>query len=314
VRNVIAYALRRFAQAILTIFLVTLLVFFLYQLIPLHGSESIPSITDSPAQAAALAAQPPIAQYFHMIGMWLTGNLGYFAPYNEPLSLLLGGAMQESAVLVVGALIVSFAIGIPLGLAQGYRQGRTFDRVTTVIAFVLMATPLFFAGQLLSNWFTYRLPIFPADDTNSGQLGSILLDFGAMILPIVTLALPNIARLSRISRSAVLDQMYSDYVRTARSKGCSTTRIIWRHVFRNSLIPILTFIGLSLPLLFSGALVVESLFNIQGLGYYLWQAAQPTHLYYQVEIGVLLLSATVIVFANLLVDLTLLFVDPRIAR
>jgi peptide/nickel transport system permease protein len=130
----------------------------------------------------------------------------------------------------------------------------------------------------------------------------------------VTLALPNIGRFSRIMRSATLDQISSDYVRTAKAKGAGPVRILGRHVLRNSMIPILTFVGLSLPLLFSGALVVEALFNLPGLGYDLWQASRPKHQDFPVEIGVVLVVAIVTVVGNLIVDLLLAVVDPRIIR
>jgi peptide/nickel transport system permease protein len=138
----------------------------------------------------------------------------------------------------------------------------------------------------------------------------IFQQFDAMILPIVTLALLSIAGFSRYMRSSVLDNINQDYVRTAYAKGASPSRVLWRHVTRNAMIPIITLLGLSLPALFAGALVTESVFNFPGMGLLFWQAAQRND--FATELGVVLVTAVATVLGNLLADIGLAVIDPRV--
>jgi peptide/nickel transport system permease protein len=309
---VIAYALRRIPRSLITILAVSVIIFVLYRLIPNNAGTAVLGSTATPEQLAEFSAQPAIVQYFRLLGQWVTGNFGYFGIYNQPVSTIILNALSVTCALVLGALVLTVLIGVPLGMIQGLRRNRPFDRVSTIVAFVFMSTPLFFSGQVLLYWFTYRIPVLPAQGPGDTRLLPVLAGFSGLILPIVVLTLPSLGRLSRITRSSVLDQTYADYIRTAQAKGCAPTRIVWGHMLRNSMILVLTFIGVSLPYLFSGALVVESLFNIQGLGYLLWQAAMPKHLYFPIEIAIVLVVSVVTVFGNLVVDLLLFMVDPRI--
>jgi peptide/nickel transport system permease protein len=310
----IAYALRRVLQAIVTILGVTVIVFVLFRMIPFGPGTVVLGPNATRQQIAQFAAQPAIVQYLRMVGGWLTGDFGYVAAYNKTVGSIILAGLPETSILVLGAVVLTFLIAIPAGLLQGARHDGIFDRVSSVIAVVCITVPLFLSGPILDLVFTYDIRLLPPDGPPSPDLGTVLLNLNAMILPIVTLALPNIGRFSRIMRSATLDQISSDYVRTAKAKGAGPVRILGRHVLRNSMIPILTFVGLSLPLLFSGALVVEALFNLPGLGYDLWQASQPKHQDFPVEIGVVLVVAIVTVVGNLIVDLLLAVVDPRIIR
>jgi peptide/nickel transport system permease protein len=310
----IAFALRRLVQSILTLIGVTLFIFVMYHFVAVHGATVIPSISDTPAQVAALEAQPAWLQYLHLLGQWATGNFGYFDTYNEPIANVVGNAIPETAVLVGGALVLTFAVAVPVGLFQGLRYRSRSDHLLSFMSLLFFSAPLILIGPLLSLWFTYEVPILPPGAPSSGDFVTVIGSFGAMVLPILTLAIPSIGRFTRIMRSAVLDQVSSDYLTTARAKGASRNRIVWRHVMRNVSIPILNSIGVALPLLLSGALVVEAMFNLPGLGYLLWQAAYPKHLYYPVEISIVLLTATFVVTVTFIIDLAMYFVDPRISH
>jgi peptide/nickel transport system permease protein len=310
----IRFALRRLVHSILTLIGATLLIFVLYHFVAAHGSTVIPSITDTPAQIAALEAQPAWLQYLRLLGQWATGNFGYFTTYNEPIVNVVGDAIPETAVLVGGALLLTFAVAVPVGLFQGLRHRRTSDRVLSFMGVLFFSAPLILIGPLLTLWFTFDVPILPATAPPSGDFVTVFASFGAMVLPIVTLAIPSIGRFTLIIRSAALDQVSSDYLTVARAKGASRHRIVWNHLMRNLSIPILNSVGVALPLLLSGALVVEAMFNLPGLGDLLWQAATPKHLYYPVEISIVLLTATFVVTVNFIIDLSMYFVDPRISH
>lgn len=308
----IAYAARRLLQSIVTVFAVTILVFVLFRMIPFGPGTVVLGPDATPKQIAEFAAQPAFVQYFRILGQWLQGDFGYVASQNKSVTSIIAAGLPETTLLILGSLVLSVLIVVPLGVIQAVRHDRVFDRLSSAVMMVFISTPLFVSGPVLDLWFTYDVRWFPPAGPPHGDLGTVLLDFSAMILPIVTLALPNIGRFARITRSAVLDQLTADYVRTAKAKGAGPILILRRHILRNSMIPILTYLGLSLPLLFSGALVVEALFNLPGLGYDLWEAAMPKHQYFPTEIGIVLVVAVATILGNLIIDLVLLVLDPRI--
>jgi len=190
------------------------------------------------------------------------------------------------------------------------RRNRLFDYTATGLSFIFYAAPTFFLGLILVLLFAQNLKLLPPEAPQSDGVTPIFADFRAMILPILTLALLSIAGFSRYMRSAVLDNLTQDYVRTARSKGCTPDRVLRAHVLRNALIPVATLIGLSLPAVFAGALVVESIFNFPGMGLLFWQAAQTSD--YPVELGVVLVTAVATVVGSLLADVSYVLLDPRV--
>jgi peptide/nickel transport system permease protein len=170
--------------------------------------------------------------------------------------------------------------------------------------------PSFLLGLLLILIFAIKYPIFPAEAPQGTTVGSIFANFNAMILPIATLTLITIALFSRYARSAVLDNLTEDYVRTAKAKGASQRRILFRHVLRNSLIPVATLLGLSLPAIFSGALIVEEVFNYPGMGLLFFEQAQKQD--YPVLLGVIVVVAVATVIGSLLADIAYAALDPRV--
>ncbi|WP_111720826.1 ABC transporter permease [Homoserinimonas sp. OAct 916] len=311
----IGYILRRLLQSVAVVIVVTIIVFLLLQALPGGAAHAILGPRATPAQIATFNEQnglnqPLILQYFHDLGNWVTGNFGFSYKLNQSVSSLLWERLPKTLILSGLALLLTVIVAIPIGIIQAVRRNRTFDYIATALSFIFYAAPTFFIGLVLIDWFSQKLPWFPPEAPQSDGIIPIFQDFDAMVLPIVTLALLSIAGFSRYMRSSVLDNVNQDYVRTARAKGASETRILTRHVLRNALIPIITLLGLSLPALFAGALITESIFNFPGMGLLFWNAAQQSD--YPIELGVVIITAFATVIGNLIADVSLAAIDPRV--
>ena len=311
----IGYTLRRLGQAVLVVFVVTVIVFILLHSLPGGAARAILGPRATPAQIALFNKQnglnqPLVVQYFTTLGGWLTGDFGFSYKLNQSVGSLLAQRLPKTIILAAFALALTVLVAVPIGIYQAVRRNRFLDYVLTGASFIFYAAPTFFLGLIMIEVFSSTLGWFPPEAPQSDGVVPIFQQFDAMILPIVTLALLGIAGFSRYMRSSVLDNINQDYVRTARAKGASGTRVLWGHVLRNALIPIITLLGLSLPALFAGALITESIFNFPGMGLLFWNAAQQSD--YPVELGVVIVTAFATVIGNLIADLLLLAVDPRV--
>jgi peptide/nickel transport system permease protein len=312
---VVGYLLRRVAQSVAVVLVVTIIVFILLHQLPGGPARAVLGPRATPGQIAQFNLdnglnRPVPVQYLDYLRRWLTGDFGFSYKLNQSVGSLLGQRLPKTLVLNALALAVTVAVAVPVGFYQAVRRNRFADYLATGLAFIFYAAPTFFLGLLLVVLFAQNLNLLPPEAPQSDGVVPIFADFRSMILPIATLALLGIAGFSRYMRSAVLDNITQDYVRTARSKGCSSTRVLRAHVLRNALIPIATLIGLSLPALFAGALVTESIFNFPGMGLLFWQAAQNSD--YPVELGVVLVTAVATVAGSLLADVSYALLDPRV--
>lgn len=311
----VGYIVRRLVQSVLVVLVVTVIVFVLLHSLPGGPARAILGPRATPGQIAQFDLEngldkPLIVQYLTSVGAWFTGNFGFSYVLNQSVGSLLAERLPKTIILALFALLLTVIVAIPVGAYQAVRRNRPFDYVATGLSFVFYAAPTFFLGLILIEVFSSLLGWFPPEAPQSDGIGPIFQQFPAMILPIVTLALLSIAGFSRYMRSSVLDNISQDYVRTARAKGASSSRVLWRHVLRNALIPIITLLGLSLPALFAGALITESIFNFPGMGLLFWQAAQQSD--YPVELGVVIVTAFATVIGNLMADVSLAAVDPRV--
>jgi peptide/nickel transport system permease protein len=311
----VAYSIRRLLQAVLVVLVVTVIVFVLLHSLPGGPAHAILGPRATPQQIQQFNIdngldRPLIVQYFTSIFGWATGNFGFSYVLNQSVASLLAERLPKTIILALLSLVLTVVVAIPIGLQQAVRRNRVFDYIATALSFIFYAAPTFFLGLILIEIFSSTLGWLPPEAPQSNGVVPIFQQFPAMILPIVTLALLSIAGFSRYMRSSVLDNISQDYVRTARAKGASGARVLWHHVLRNALIPIITLLGLSLPALFAGALVTESIFNFPGMGLLFWQAAQQSD--YPVEIGVVIVTAFATVIGNLLADISLAAIDPRV--
>ena len=311
----IGYTLRRLGQAAIVVLGVTVLVFLLEHLIPGSLARAILGPRASGVEIAAFNRangldRPVVAQYLTFLSHLLHGNLGYSYRLNQSVDSLVVHQLPNDLILVGIALALALLIAIPLGVAQAVRRNRALDHVATGAAFLLYSMPSYWLGLLLIAGLTISFHVFPAEAPQAAAAGGVLADPRALVLPVVTLTLVNVALFSRYMRSAAVDTLAQEYVRVARSKGLPARVILTRHVLRNSLVPVVTLLGLSIPAVLTTGLVVEYVFNFPGLGLTYFNAAVNAD--YPVELGITVLVGIATVLGSLLADLAYAVLDPRV--
>jgi peptide/nickel transport system permease protein len=312
---VVGFLIRRTGQAIFVLFLVTLATLALVHLFPGGPVRALLGLRATPFQIAYYNHlygfdQPFYVQYIKWVGQLLHGNLGFSNHLNQSVTSLIGQALPRTIVLVLLGTVVSLLFGIPLGVYQAVRRNSVSDYVLTGVSFLGYSTPTFFLGILMVDWFSVDVHIFPPFAPQGTTVTAILGDPRALVLPVFTYAFLLYALWSRYMRSSVLDNLVQDYVRTARAKGASERRVIWGHVFRNSLVSIVTLLGLSIPSLVGGAILIEVVFNYPGMGLAFYQAALNVD--YQVLLGFTVLACVATVVGNLAADIGYAVLDPRV--
>ena len=308
------FLLRRTLQALAVLFIVTIIVFALLHALPGGPARAILGPRATPAAIAAFNHEngfdlPLIQQYVRWLGNALHGNLGFSYKRNQSVASLLATAVPRTLLLVGLGTLIAVAVAIPIGLAQAVRRNKPVDQVLTGITFTLYSMPAFWLGLLLVDIFAVKLHWFPPEAPSGGPL-EILQHPAGLVLPLLTLSLVTIASFSRYVRASAVEQLEQDYVRTARAKGLEPDELVRRHVVRNALSPVITLLGLSLPWILGGSLVVEAVFNFPGTGFLFWNAAQGAD--YPVMLGVVLVVTVGTVVGSLLADLGYAALDPRV--
>lgn len=306
---------KRVGQAIIVVLLVTIIVFLLLHAVQGGPARAILGVQATQQQIDAFNAANGFdkslpQQYVMYLGRLLHGDLGESYKLNQSVAGLLVDRIPKTLVLTAMSTFLALVLAIPLGIWQAVRRNRLSDYLTTTLVFIGYATPSFFLALVLVIVFAEVIPILPAQAPQTDSLTGLLGQFPALILPIVTGAAATLAAFSRYARSSFLDNLAEDYVRTARAKGAGERRVIWLHIFRNSLTPLIAMLGYYLPVLFAGALVVESIFNYPGMGLLFWNAAQQSD--YPVLLGVVLVIAVATVIGSLLADVAQALIDPRV--
>ena len=304
----------RALQALAVLVVVSVAVFGL-----LHALPGTPAraILGPRATAVAVAAfnrengfdLPLPLQYLHYLLRCLHGDLGFSHRRNEPVSRLLAATVPRTLLLVGSSTLLAAAVAVPVGLAQAVRRNRAADNALTGITLTLYSMPVFWLGLLLVDVFAVRLNRLPPEAPSGGP-SQMLAHPAGLVLPVATLSLVTLASFSRYVRSSTVEQLEQEYVRTALSKGLRPGQVVRRHVLRNALSPVISLLGLSLPWVLSGSLVVEAVFNVPGTGFLFWTAAQGHD--YPVMLGVVLVVAAGTVLGSLLADLAYAALDPRL--
>jgi len=300
---------------VIVLLLVTLIVFVLLHLLPGGAARATLGPRATPQQIASFNQEnglndPIWQQYLVWLKHLAQGDLGYSYRLNQSVSSLIGERLPKTILLNLLALVIAVAIAIPIGLTQAVRRNGFFDYTATFLGFVFYSTPIFFLSLMLVLVFSLNLGWFPAQAPQAETVAGILADPAGLVLPVASLVLLDIALFSRYMRSATLDNLVQDYVRTAFSKGAGSSRVLYRHILRNSLIPMVTIIGLSLPILIAGSLVTEQVFNYPGMGLLFYQEAVTQD--YPVLLGITLVVGVATVLGNLLADVAYAVLDPRV--
>ncbi len=296
------YLIRRVLQAAATTVLVTLIVYLLLRLAPGSTARSL--------TGTAGPGIPVLGQYLGWLGQVLGGNLGVSVERNATVAGMLASSLPRTLVLAVIATAIALAVSIPLGLLQAIRRNSAADHVVTGLTFLFYGTPSFVLGSVLVVTLADQLRLFGAEGPQAPGIAGVITDWRDLTLPVLTLALLLIALFTRYLRAAALDSLAEDYVRAARAKGAGDRQVLTGHVLRNSLIPVVTLVGMSIPQILGGTLVTESVFNIQGVGWQFWQAAQNSD--YPVLLGFALVLGVLTVLGSLAADLCYAALDPRI--
>ena len=313
--QVIGYIIRRIGQAIIVIVGVTLIVFILRHLLPGNIARAILGIRATPEAVAAFNSQnglnhPLPLQYVTFLGQLIRGNLGYSFKQNMSVDSIVVHDLPNDLVLVGVSLVLALLIAIPVGIAQAVRRNKLTDYTATGISFILYSMPAYLLGLLLIAFFAVNLRVLPAEAPQASTIGGVLSDPAGLVLPIATLTLVTFALFSRYMRSSAIDTLTQDYIRTARAKGLRQSAILYRHLLRNSLIPIATLVGISLPGILTFGLIIEQLFNFPGIGLAYFNAAVNGD--YPVVFGITVLVAVATVLGNLIADVAYAVLDPRV--
>lgn len=308
------FLVRRLISFAATMSVAAAIVFAVMELLPGDPAEVMLGVTAQPDTLAALRAElgldkPAGERFLAWIGGLLTGDFGRSYTYGVPVRELIAERLTVTVPLAVMAMLLSAVIALPTGVFAATRRGRIADAAAMGLAQIGVAIPNFWFAILLILLFAVQLGWTKAGGF-PGFDGGILPALGALVLPAIALALPQAAILARVTRSAVLEALGEDYVRTARAKGLANAVVVWRHAVRNALAAPLTIMGLQFSFLLAGTVIVENVFYLPGLGRLVFQAIAQRDLIV-VEAVVILLVAMVVT-VNLAVDLLYAWADPRL--
>jgi peptide/nickel transport system permease protein len=314
-----AYIIRRLILGVIILLIVTLIVFFAMRLLPgdpliIFMGQQASSGTMSEAQMEALRHEygldkPIMVQYFNWMNGLLHGDLGTSIYYHEDVGKLLGQRFPITLHLGVVAFVIANVFGIILGLLAGIRRGTWIDTVSTTLANIGITIPVFWLGYLLIYTFGLKLDWLPIYGYTSPSK-DFWLNTRQIIMPVICLAITGMAYTARQMRSAMLEVIRQDYIRTAWSKGLRERVVILKHALKNSLIPVITLMGIGVGLVFGGSVLVETVFAIPGIGRLLVTSVFAQD--YQVVQSGTLVIAFIVILSNIIVDISYGWLDPRI--
>ncbi|MEM2366907.1 MAG: ABC transporter permease [Candidatus Bathyarchaeia archaeon] len=300
------YTVKRVLIGIPVIFLVSLLIFLLMQMLPgdpiklIAGERATPERIEELRRSWGLD-QPIYIQYFYWLSHVMIGDFGYSYVTRLPVSHLIWSRLPYTIQLTFTALILSYILGIPIGVIAAIKRGTVVDNVTVGVATFFYSMPTYWLGLILMLIFGLHLRWFPIS-------GSFSLE--SMVLPLLTLTLPYVAMSARIVRTEMLEVLTEDYVRTAWAKGLPSRMVILKHALRNALIPLTVMFFLDLPWIIGGAVIVESVFAWPGMGSLLYKSILKQD--YPVVQAIVLIITILTVVCNILGDVVVAFLDPRI--
>lgn len=308
------YILKRIGQSIIVLFIVTVLVFLVMHMMPGDPVAIYLGETATPEQVAFYTKefgldQPLYIQYFRWLTGLFHGEMGRSISFSMDVTQLLPKRIFTTLSVTVPAFIISVILGITLGVISSTHRGRFLDSFISVFANIGIATPAFWVGIILVYILSLQLKLLPVQGyTPLGE--DFVLGIKKLVMPVIVLSLGHTASIARQTRSAMLEVISSDYIRTARSKGLREKTVTLRHGLRNALIPIVTLLGMSVGGLIGGTVLIEQLFVIPGVGSLMMTAIMNKD--FMVVQNVVFIIAVFVMVCNLLVDILYGYIDPRI--
>lgn len=305
------YFIKRLLYAFLTVLVLCALTFFMMRLLPgdpFIGEKAIPDTTMRALNAKYGLDKPVIVQFLMYMGNVFKGDLGISMHYNNrPIVDIIAQAFPYSFDLGIRSLIFATIMGVLLGIVASVKRGTKWDTLSMLLAIIGVSVPSFIVGSLLQYFLGLRLfqvtglRIFPIFGWN---------DFNSKLLPAFALSFSSMATISRLMRTSMLDVLGQDYIKTAKSKGLSQKKIIWKHAVRNAIMPVITVLGPIAAAVLTGAFVVENIFSIPGMGKFFVNSIKVQD--YTLISGITMFYGVFLVLANLIVDLAYGFIDPRV--
>ena len=304
------YIVRRCFWMLVTLALVSVINFLVIFLLPINPIDAIAGDKATPAVMAAIEKhygldRPIYVQYGLYVWHALHGDFGISYQTSQPVAVEIAQRFPATAELAASAFVLSLVLGLGAGLVAGLHPGGTADGSLTISTLFFNSLPTFWLGTVLLYLFAFKLPLLPLGGYGQGM------HLSHLVLPALTLALTEQALYARLLRTQVLEVRHEEYVRTAWAKGLSRRAVHLRHVVRNALLPVVTFAGVNLANLLSGLILIETVFGWPGIGLLTYQSL--TSFDVPVIMGTALLSAVLVVLANLAVDLVYMVLDPRVA-
>lgn len=312
------YVVKRLLYLIPTLIGASVLIFFLYSLVPGNFIDTDPNLTaERKAELSALYGfdQSTFVRYFIWVGNLLQGDLGFSLQFQRPVTEVLGNYIWSSFIVAFASLFLTWGIAVVIGVISATKQYSFFDGFVTFLVFAAMATPSFFLGLIVIKFFAVDLGWLPAGGMTSSGMNYTGWDrikdiLEHMILPVLVLTMLGIGGLTRYFRTNMLEVIKQDFVRTARAKGLKEKVVIYKHALRNALLPAITLFAFELPALFSGAIIIEQIFNWPGIGAIYMQAFSVRD--YPLLMGFTMFIALLTVISNLIADLLYGVADPRV--
>jgi peptide/nickel transport system permease protein len=321
----LTYVVRRLLYGVLTFLGITIAIFVLVHCVPgdpvafYVGSLGMKRVP--PAVLAEIRHEHHLDESLvHQYGWWLRGavtfDFGTSFIDHRPVTERIAEKLPNTFLLNLIAFLLAALIGVPIGMWSAARSGSVIERFTAVASFLLYSLPIFWVALLLMQLFAIKLDVLPlfgmtSDDYLDLSTSMKLADRAKhLILPVVTLAYAQLAIFARFAKSALTEVINQDYITTARAKGAASSTVLWRHAFRNALIPLITLLGLTLPYLISGSVIVEQIFQWDGIGHLYFDAILTRD--YPTVLGLTVATAVATLIASLFADLLYAFADPRI--
>ena len=309
-----SFAAKKLITLIITLFIVSLLAFLAFQIIPGDPTTDLLGTEASQEARAALRAElgldrPALVRYWDWLTSFLTGDMGESYNYRLPVSGLLGEKLVITGVLALMTSLFTIALSIPLGILAGSVRSPALDKLVAALDQVVMSVPPFFVGILVCYLFGTVLRVFvPGDFVSYTQDWGAFLSY--LVLPALSMALPRVAMTVKMLRGSILSQLGEDYVRTARSRGLTRWAVLRRHVLKNALLPVITFLAVSAAEIMTSSIVIEQVFTIPGVGRLLLSSISNRD--FPVAQAIVVILAAWIVAVNFVADLLYQAADPRI--